>query len=479
MPALTGAQYIDWFRDHPPNVWIDGERVKDVVSHPAFRNNIRTMASLYDMQHDPVLHDEMTYCSPTSGEPVGLSFIQPANMEQLEARGRMMFHWARATVGMMGRSPDFMNVTVTAFGSAQEYFGQRQPEFGKNIRAYCEYIRENDVVLTHALLNPLRRRDVLRGTQAVASDDVGAHVVRETDAGVIVRGCRMLATLPIAHEIAVYPIRPDSSEKHAICFALPCDTPGMKFLCRESFDYGRSHFDHPLSSRFEELDAVVLFDDVLVPWERVFILRDVEIANGITAHTNFLKHSGQQICQRRIAKSEFLLGLAAMMVETLGRGNEPHVQEMLGELAMYVEIMKATLRAGISQAAFDQYGVFTPSHAPLTAGRDLYARNFYPRMAEIIHLLGSSSLMALPVAADFDSELEPSLERYMATDTMPAVDRARVFHLAWDLTCSAFGSRQTHYERFFAGDPVYNAIVGMRNTDLEPAKDMVREFLAR
>ena len=119
MPALTGAQYIDWFRDHPPNVWIDGERVKDVVAHPAFRNNIRTMASLYDMQHDPVLHDEMTYCSPTSGEPVGLSFIQPANMEELEARGRMMFRWARATVGMMGRSPDFMNVTVTAFGSAK------------------------------------------------------------------------------------------------------------------------------------------------------------------------------------------------------------------------------------------------------------------------------------------------------------------------------------------------------------------------
>jgi 4-hydroxyphenylacetate 3-monooxygenase len=100
-------------------------------------------------------------------------------------------------------------------------------------------------------------------------------------------------------------------------------------------------------------------------------------------------------------------------------------------------------------------------------------------MAEIIHLLGSSSLMALPVAADFDSELEPSLERYMSTDTMSAVDRAKVFHLAWDLTCSAFGSRQTHYERFFAGDPVYNAIVGSRNADLEPAKEMVREFLAR
>ena len=478
MPACTGAQYIERFREHPPNVWIEGERVKDVVSHPAFRNNIRTMASLYDMQYEAGLHEEMTYRSPTSGEAVGLSFIVPQNMEELEARGRAMFRWARATVGMMGRSPDFMNVTVMAFGAAKEYFGQKQSEYGENIEAYCEYIRENDIVLTHALLNPLRRRDVLRGTQPIQSGDVGVHVVRETDAGVIVRGCRMLATLPIAHEIACYPIRPEAEENHALFFALPCDTPGMRFLCRESFDYGRSHFDHPLGSRFEELDAVVLFDDVLVPWERVFILGDVEIANGITAHTNFLKHSGQQICQRRIAKSEFLLGLAAMMVETLGRGNEPHVQEMLGELAMYVEIMKATLRAGISQASYDQYGVFTPNNAPLTAGRDLYARNFYPRMAEIIHLLGSSSLMALPIAADFDSELEPSLERYMSTDTMTALDRAKVFHLAWDLTCSSFGSRQTHYERFFAGDPVYNAIIETRTTNLEPAKEMVREFMA-
>ena len=478
MPALNGAQYIERLREHPPNVWIEGERVRDVVSHPAMRNNIRTMAGLYDMQHDPELHEGMTYCSPTSGERVGLSFIVPRKMEELEARGRAMFHWARATVGMMGRSPDFMNVTVTAFGAAKDFFGQRTREYGENIRAYCDYIRENDIVLTHALLNPLRRRDVLRGTQPINSGDVGVHVVRETDAGVIVRGCRMLATLPIAHEIACYPIRPEAEEKHALFFALPCDTPGMRFLCRESFDYGRSHFDHPLGSRFEELDAVVLFDDVLVPWERVFILGDVEIANGVTAHTNFLKHSGQQICQRRIAKSEFMLGLAAMMAQTLGRGDEPHVQEMLGELAMYVEIMKATLRAGISRASYDQYGVLTPDTGPLTAGRDLYARSFYPRMAEIIHLLGSSSLMALPTAADFDSELEPSLERYMSTDMMAAVDRAKVFHLAWDLTCSAFGSRQTHYERFFAGDPVYNAIVETRTTNLEPAKEMVREFMA-
>ena len=479
MPVRTGAQYLQALKDRPPQVWMDGERVGDVVSHPGLRNNIRMMASLYDMQHEPGLHEEMTYTSPTSGQPVGLSFIMPQSQEDLERRGVMMRHWAQATMGMMGRSPDFMNVTMTAFGAAQAFFGQRRPEFGENLRRYCDYIRENDLVLTHALLNPLRRRDALRGTEPAPSGGPGLQVVRETDRGVVVRGCRMLATLPIADEIAIYPIRPESDERYALSFAIPCDTPGLKFLCRESFDYGRSRFDHPLGSRFEEMDAVVLFEDVLVPWERVFILGDVEIANGLTANTNFLRHSGQQISLRRIAKSEFLLGLAAMMVETLGRGDEPHVQELLGELAMYVEIMKGCLRAGILQAGPDQYGVITPYFPPLVAGRDLYARSFYPRMAEIVHLLGSSSLMALPAAADFDSELGPDLAQYMSTDTMPAVERARVFRLAWDLTCSAFGSRQTHYERFFAGDPVYNAIVETRTTDLGPAKAMVREFLAR
>jgi len=483
MPVRTGAQYIQGLRDHPPQVWISGEKVEDVVSYPGFRNNIATMARLYDMQHDPALRDEMTYPSPASGEPVGLSFIVPQSGGDLKRRGQMVYHWARATAGMMGRTPDFMNVTLMAFGAAADYFGQKQPEYGQNIRRYYEYIRENDVVLTHSLLNPQRSRDAARETHRTISGETALRAVRETDAGVVVRGCRMLATLPIADELAVYPIRPEQpvqdNERYALAFAIPCDTPGLKFLCRESFDYGRSHFDHPLGSRFEEMDAVVFFEDVLVPWERVFILGDVELANGLVARTNFLRHSGQQICTRRVAKSEFLLGLAAMMVDTLGRGEEPHVQELLGELVMYLEVMKGCLRAAEVQAGPDQFGVTAPYFPPLVASRDLYARSFYPRMTEIIQLLGSSSLMALPTAADFDSDLASDLERYMATDTSSDVERARLFHLAWDVSCSAFGSRQTHYERFFAGDPVHNTMLEARFTDREPAREMVREFLAR
>ena len=146
---------------------------------------------------------------------------------------------------------------------------------------------------------------------------------------------------------------------------------------------------------------------------------------------------------------------------------------------MYLEIEKGLLRAAELDAAPDEWGVFTPAPIPLTVGENMYACMFYPRIAEIIHLLGSSSLMALPGRADFDSELRPDLDRYLATDTMEAIERAKLFHLAWDVSCSAFGSRQLHYERFFAGDAVRNAQILINIYDREPAIQMVREFLER
>jgi 4-hydroxyphenylacetate 3-monooxygenase len=135
MPARTGQQYIKGLKDQEREVWLRGERVKDVTTHPGLAGGVRAIASLYDMQHDPRLRDEMTYVSPTSGERVGLSFIMPSTREELERRRVMMLHWARATCGMMGRSPDFMNVTFAAWAAAAGYFAQAGAQFGENIRA--------------------------------------------------------------------------------------------------------------------------------------------------------------------------------------------------------------------------------------------------------------------------------------------------------------------------------------------------------
>ena len=481
MAARTGAQYIAGLRERRPEVVIAGETVEDVTTHPAFRNGVKTLASLLDLQHDPVLRDEMTYVSPTSGERVGLSFLTPQTTKDLEQRHMMMAHWARKTCGMMGRTPDFLNVSLMAMAAAGDYFAQNRPEFKNNIQRYYEYIRENDLVLTHTLVNLQRSRSPMT-TPLEDKTDVALSVVRETDAGIVVRGARVLATLgPLSDEIAVYPARSHhlpggAPQLTSFAFAIPCHTPGLKFLCRESYDLARSHFDHPLGSRFEEMDAIVFFDDVMVPWERVFLLGDVDLCNGMSMGTNQYLHSGHQVVTKNVVKCEFILGLADLMARTLGSTQLPQVQQMMAEIIENLEITKACLRASEADAKVDQWGVMGPALMPLMVARNLFIR-MYPRMAEILHLMGSSSLMALPAEADLSGPLAEEIKTYMDTDTASALERVRLFRLAWDTCCSAFASRQVLYERFFQGDAVRNAHILYDLYDKEPMTDWVQEFL--
>ncbi len=480
MPARTGQQYIQGLKDHPREVWIDGELVNDVTTHPALCNGVKSVAALYDMQHDPVMREEMTFASPSSGDPAGLSYLIPQTAADLERKRGMMTHWARASCGMMGRSPDFLNVIFTAWAGASGYFAQDRPEFAANVVNYHEFLRENDVALTHALVNLQRRRTA--NAADTLSDEVALTLVKETDSGIVVRGSRVLATLgPISDEIAIYPVAShrlaDDDGRQSFSFSIPCDTPGVKFLCRESFDLGRSHFNHPLGSRFEEMDSVVFFDDVFVPWERVFLLGSVELCNGYAAGTSSDAHTGHQVLTRCVAKAEFMLGLADLMVDTLGSGTIPHVQEQVAELIVQRDMLQACLRAAEADAAPNRWGVMSPALPPIRAGRTLFGRQIYPRMVEIVQMLGTSSLMALPAEADFDTPIAAELHQYMATDSTSARDRARLFHLAWDASCSAFSGRQVLYERMFGGNPVRNSLALYNNYDKEPYKQRVRDFL--
>jgi len=482
MPARTGQQYMDGLSNHPAEVWIGGEKVKDVTTHPAFQNGVRSLASLYDMQHDPATRDEMTFKSPSSGEPVGLSFIVPKTVADLERRRRMMTNWAWESCGMMARTPDFLNSAVSGWAGSSDYFIDNRPEFKKNVERYHEYIRENDLTLTHTLVNLQRSRNHTIFDNI--EDNVALTVVDKNSDGIVVHGSRILATLgPISDEIAVYPTRThllgDAAKRQAFSFALPCATPGMKFVCRESLDMGRSNFDHPLGARFEEMDALVFFDDVLVPWERVFLLDDVDMCNNYSNATSSTAHTGQQVANRTIVKTEFLLGLTSLMAETLGSTQIPHVQERIGEIVVYLETLKACVRASEADAKPNKWGVMCPAQGPLSAARTLFSGTMYPRMAEIVQLLGSSSLMALPAEDDFDTPIAPELERYLGTESSGAKDRVRLFHLAWDVACSAFGGRQVLYERFFGGDPVRNTMLMYQGYNKQPAMDRVTRFLER
>ena len=479
MPARTGAEYIKGLQEQEREIWLRGERIKDVTTHPGLANGVRAIASLYDLQHDPGLRDEMTYISPTSGERVGLSFVIPRTRHELERRGAMMLRWARTTCGMMGRSPDFMNVTFAAWAAAAKYFGRSRPEFGDNIRRYYEHISERDLTLTHSLINLQRSRTV----SGVFNLEAGTalQVMRETDAGIVVHGARILATLgPLADEIAVYSPRvarhTETHSPFALNFAIPCGTPGLKFLCRESFDLGRSHFEHPLGSRFEEMDCVVFFDNVLVPWERVFLLGDVDLLNGTATATHSMTHTAHQGAAKNIAKCEFVLGIALLMTKTLGNAHLPHSEERLGELMLYTELTKACLRAAEADAQLDEWGVMCPAPLPAESTRNLFM-TAYPRMVEILQLLGSSSFMITPSEADFRGPLASEIEQYLATDTATARERVKLFRLAWDVAGSAFGSRQVLYERFFASDPLTRARALSALYPKDEVMERVQEFL--
>jgi 4-hydroxyphenylacetate 3-monooxygenase len=459
MPARTGQQYIDGLRAQEREVWLGGERVRDVTKHKGLSGGVRAIARLYDMQYEPELRDVMTYKSPTSGEPVGRSFDTPKTREALETRTRMMLNWARATCGMMGRSPDFMNVTFAAWGAAADYYGEKRPEFGENMRRYVEYLRENDVTLTHALINFQRSRNA--SGMFNLEEGTALEIKRETDAGVVVRGARILATLgPLSDEIAVYSPRlarhTGDHSPFAMSFSIPCSTPGLKFLCRDSFDLGRSHFDHPLGSRFEEMDCIVFFDDVLVPWERVFLLYDVDRLNRAPHETHSTAHSAHQGAAKNLAKCEFVLGIALLMTQALGNTQLPHTEERIGELMLYTELTRSAMRAAEADAKLDQWGVMCPAIVPSECTRNLFM-TAYPRMIEILQLLGSSSFLLTPSEADFKGPLAPAIEQYLATDTVAAKERVKLFRLAWDVAGNAFGSRQVLYERFFASDPLTRA----------------------
>jgi 4-hydroxyphenylacetate 3-monooxygenase len=481
MPARTGAEYLTGLRKARPEIWIGGERVDDVTAHPAFRNGARSLARLYDMQYEPRFRDEMTYTSPTSGEPVGLSFLQPRSVDDLVRRRTMMSRWAVDTGGMMGRTPDYLNSSFMAFAAAAEYFGADDPRFGQNVCSYYEYIREHDLCLTHTLINPQANRSV--GPAQQADPYLAAAIANQTEEGIIVRGCRMLATLaPLADELAVFPstvLKGQPEDRpYAFAFAIPCDTPGLRFICRDSYDTGKPVFDNPLSSRFEEMDCVVIFDDVLVPWERVFIMGDVSRCNGAYGRTNAVVHMMHQVITKDVAKAEFVLGLACLMTQTIGVDQFQHVQEKIAEIITYLETMKACLRAGEADAQIDEWGIACPARPPLDVARNMFPK-MYPRMIEILQLLGASGLMATPSQADIDGPIAGDIDRYYQAAAASGRDRIRLFRLAWDTACSSFGSRQVLYERFFFGDPVRNMSALYNVYDKQPLMDRVQSFLER
>ncbi|MBF6594325.1 MAG: 4-hydroxyphenylacetate 3-monooxygenase, oxygenase component [Thermaceae bacterium] len=470
--ARTGKQYLEALQQNPPNLWYKGEKVEDPTSHPVFKGITHTLARLYDMQHDPKYRDILTY--EENGKRYAMSLLPARTKEDLARRSAAYKLWADANLGMMGRCPDYLNAVLMAYESSAEFFG----EFADNVCNYVKYVRENDLSTTHCLTNPQVNRAKSASEQPDPYIPVG--VVRQTEDGIVVRGARMLSTLPTADELLVFPStllkEGPGADKYAVAFAIPTNTPGLHFISRESMSIGDSEYDYPLGSRLEEMDCLTVFDEVFVPWERIFILGDLEKCNQAYAQTGALMHMAHQVVVLKNAKTEAFVGLVSLIGETIGADTFPHVQEKIAEVIVYLEAMKGFWVRAEIDAKPNKYGVMCPDRGAIDGARNLFPR-LYPRIAEIVHQVGASGMITLPSEADFESPVGPYLEKYLQSATLPARERVQLFRLAWDMTTSGFGARQTLYERFFFGDPVRMYQTLFSAYDKEPFKRRIREFL--
>ena len=475
MAARTGKQYIEGLRDGR-RVYVNGEPVADVTSYPPFRGIIGTLAKLYDSQHDSAYKQALTCPSPTSGAPISTSFLQAKTWEEIQQRVKGERTRCELTYGLMGRLPDFMNAFVTDMGAIRTVLGRHDARFGENAWKYYELCRERDLCLTHTLVDP--QVDRTKGPEAQGS----LRFVKETAAGIVVRGARMLSTLaPVSDELWVGPYSPrrPGEEDYALCFAVPMATPGLRFVCREPYDTGRSLFDRPLSGRFDEGDAIAIFDDVLVPWERVFGARDIDTYNHmLPAFPGYLM---LQAVTRGTVKLRFLTGLACLVAEAVGRTGLPRYQEMLGELVGSVELAEGLLTATAHDVVWKSNQPFgeqkegaRASAASTRSGADRVMGSrgiigltaiqmFFPQAinhaVHTIRMVGSSGLIMTPTEKDIvHADLHESLGQYMRGADMSAEERLRIMKLAWDAIGTEFGSRQFMYEWFFAGDPINNRI---------------------
>lgn len=456
MGIRTGEQYLQGLRDDRV-IYMDGQRVADVTADPRLSGAARTVAELMDMQHRPDIKEKMTYASPTTGDAVGMSFLEPRTPQDLVRRREQLKLWADATYGMFGRSPDFMNVMLTGIASARTAFDRDARAYGDNLYKYYEHCRENDIVMTHVLVNPQvdRSRPVDKQEK-----DLAAKVVKEDDKGIYISGARMVATLAaFSDEIMVMPSSYIQTGAEALDYAfgcaLPSNAPGMSYIARPAvLPYKSGSFlDYPLSYRLDESDAVVVFDNVFVPWERVFIYRDPAMCNQLYARTQSGGHTATQSAVRALAKAEFMLGLALSIAKSTAITEHLHVQGMLAEMMLFVENIKALIVASEAQAKVSPWGTLVPEGMPLWVNRMNFPKMFI-RCCEIIQLLGAGGLVAVPSNAELHGEARSMVERYLQSSNSDAGHRVRLFRLALDASMSTFSGRQQLYERYYTGDPV-------------------------
>jgi 4-hydroxyphenylacetate 3-monooxygenase len=449
---MTGDEYIDSLKDNR-EVWIYGERVKDVTTHPAFRNSIRMAARLYDALHTPGLQEKLLAPTDTGSGGQTMSYFRAArSVEDLKKDRESIETWARLSYGWLGRSPDYKAAFLGTLGGMPDFY---EPFKDNALRWYRES-QEKVLYWNHAIINP----PVDRHLPPDQVGDVFMKVEKETDSGLIVSGAKVVATgsaITNYNFIAHYGL-PIKRKEFALICTVPMDAPGVKLISRASYSHQAAvmgtPFDYPLSSRFDENDSVFVFDKVLIPWENVFAYGDVEKVNSFFPQTGFINRFTFQGVIRLATKLDFIAGLLMKALEMAGTKDFRGVQTRVGEVLGWRNMFRALIDGMVHNPDPGPDGTVLPKLDYGMAYRMFMAIG-YPRIKEIIEQDVASGLIYLNSSAlDFKTpEIRPYLDKYVrGSGGVEAVDRVKLMKLLWDSIGTEFGGRHELYERNYSGN---------------------------
>jgi 4-hydroxyphenylacetate 3-monooxygenase len=462
----TGADHIKSLKDGR-TVYIDGKLVPDVTEHPAFRNSVQSAAMLYDFQAKPENIELMTFEPKGSNRRVNRAWQMPRNHAEMVKRRKAMQAWAELSCGFLGRSPDHLASALIGQRMGIEVFEKHGKDRAKALADYVEEASRNDYFLTYVIINPQAERGKDWGEQA---EDLVARIVDEDPGGITIRGAKMLGTSSImANEVLVANLQPlkPGEEDLAFSCALPMNAKGLRVLSRKSYEASAvSMFDNPISARFDENDALMYFDDVKVPWERVFVHREFHDTPG-HAYQNY------QAQIRLSVKIKFLVGLAHKITEAIGTTNMPPIREQLGFLAANVSMVNAMM-AGMEIEGNMRGEHWVPNKHYMYSAQVL-TQDLYPRVIHTLRDLAGGALIMLPSSIkDFAApELRRIVNLTQRSAKMAPEEKVKFLKLAWDAVGSEFGSRHTQYEMFYAGARFVTTGHSYRTFDWQGATGMV------
>jgi 4-hydroxyphenylacetate 3-monooxygenase len=470
----TGNDYRQSIRDGR-QVFINGEKVEDVPSHPFFKPIVDVRARMYDMAHEDRYRSHLTYTDPQTGELNSTFYKPPRTQDDWIDKRKAVDAVMWEIGGVATRLGDETIGEMWSLYDGQDVLNAVDPRFSNNIKHHIETALRCDPFHVSANTDPKGDRSKPPQEQ---DPDMLLHVVKETDAGIVVRGAKYETAAAYANQAFVKPTIANWGNSqlsdYAVGFIANMGDPKIKHICRTGFAGRAAVEDYPLANRFDEVDTLIIFDDVLIPWENVLFYRHTQAATYIRATLH--RYSAFPYVQRILTYADLMIGTALHNVRQTGLEKQQAVQEKLATLAVYREGINAHLTAAIALAERSPGGLLMPNQSLLYTGR-VHALSQLPAMMHLARELCGGQICVTPDNAAFEHpETRPWLEKfYSVNENWVADDRRKLLSFARDLLNSDYAGHRLTFALFAQSPPYANLAAVYRNFDFATPLEFVQK----